>query len=100
MKIIRVMIKPKMWFIILQIVCLFITVVGIFILAAIADSIAFWILSMIIVLFLLFFGGKNIHKKFKPYYVAAPLREDMVEEEIVPEPTKRKELQVKEDESK
>jgi len=83
---IRVKIKPKIAHVVFEIIAL---------LAAIAGSlIVLWIFETIIVIVLLFFGGKSIYNKMKPFYVSAPLREDMIKEQedrkrIISEPTKR-----------
>jgi len=91
---IRVKIKPKIAHIIFESLALLTAIAGSLYIASIANKIVLWIFETIIVIVLLFFGGKSIYSKTKPFYVSAPLREDMIKDQedrkkIISEPTKR-----------
>jgi len=91
---IRVKIKPKIAHVVFEIIALLAAIAGSLYIASIANKIVLWIFETIIVIVLLFFGGKSIYNKMKPFYVSAPLREDMIKEQedrkrIISEPTKR-----------
>lgn len=91
---IRVKIKPKIAHVIFEILALLITIGGSLYIASIANKVVLWIFETLIVIVLLYFGGKSIYSKMKPFYVSAPLREDMIKNQedkkgIISEPTKR-----------
>lgn len=88
---IKVKVKTNWIHIVFETVVLLATIAGSLYIAAIANKVALWIFETLILLVLLYFGGKSILNKIKPFYVAVPLREDMFKDKkkIVEEPTKR-----------
>ncbi len=76
---IKVKIRPKKRDIFFQVTIIGLTLAAIIYISIVAHSIVIWIISPLIMGAIIIFSTRNIIKRYKPHYVAVPIREDMIE---------------------